>query len=146
MSTWAAIKSMQSSAYAHVKCYSVADGSFLGWLGVGTNNYVVLVGKESDAHEFDWYVYGDDLYLRKNTSPAYRYLGEGVYSYADYGLWGGNYKSPVVYNPDSTVSLKDAPSRRLYVYKDNQLCWSNGEAGLTFVRIDLPLEDPYATF
>lgn len=145
-STWAAIKSMQSSAYAHVKCYSVADGSFLGWLGVGTNNYVVLVGKESDAHEFDWYVYGDDLYLRKNTSPAYRYLGEGVYSYADYGLWGGNYKSPVVYNPDSTVSLKDAPSRRLYVYKDNQLCWSNGEAGLTFVRIDLPLEDPYATF
>lgn len=145
-STWAAIKSMQSSSFTHVKCFSLSGGTFLGWLGVGTNNYAVLVGDENSAHELDWYVDGDDLYLRKNTSPAYRYLGEGVYSYADWGLWGGNYKSPVIYNADSTVSLKGAPGRKLYVYKDSQLCWSNGEANLDFVRVDLPVEDPYATF
>ena len=145
-STWAAIMAGQSSAFATVRCYSLSSGAFLGWLGVGTNNYVVLVGDEKQAHGLDWYAYGNDLYLRKNTSPAYRYIGEGVYSYADWGLWGGNYKSPVIYNPDSTLTLKGAPGRSLYLYKDNQLCWSNGETDLNFVRVELPFEDQYATF
>ena len=139
-STYAAIKSAPSSAYTHVRCYSTIDDKFLGWLGVGTNNYTIVVSDEKDAHGCDWYVDGENLYLRKQTSPAARYLGEGVSSYADWGLWGGNYKSPVIFNPDATVSLKDSPRRKLYLYKDNLLCWSNGEAGLTFVRLDLPLD------
>ena len=109
-STWAAIKGMQASAsFTPVKCYRLSDGTFLGYLGVGTNNYVVLVGDEGSAAALDWYPYNGDTYLRKNTSPAYRYVGEGVYSYADWGLWGGNYKSPVIYNP---CLLYTSPSPR----------------------------------
>ncbi|MDA8437393.1 MAG: hypothetical protein M0Z51_00865 [Propionibacterium sp.] len=145
-STWAAIQAAGSRDYVHVKCYSLTDDRFLGWLGVGYNNYTVLVADEQDAHGLVWYADGDDLYLRKDTSGGDRYLGEGVYSYADWGLWGGNYKSPVLYNADQTLSLKGAPTRKLYLYKDNQLCWSNGEEDLEFVRVDLPVGDPFATF
>ncbi len=144
-STWAAILAAGSQGYVHVKCYSLATGTFLGWLGVGTNNYAVLVADEKDAHGLAWYVYEENLYLRKDTSPADRYLGEGYDSYADWGLWGGNYKSPVVFNPDQTVCLKGAPNRKLYLHTDNQLRWSNGEANLAFVRVDLALGDAYPT-
>ena len=61
-------------------------------------------------------------------------------------MWGGNYKSDVLYNTDQTLSLKDAPTRTLYLYKDNQLCWSDGEDDLELLRVDLPLGDPFATF
>ena len=144
-STWAAITAAGSHDYVHVKCYSQVDGRFLGWLGVGYNNYAVVVTDEKDAQGMVWYADGQDLYLQKDTSPFSRYLGEGYSSYADWGLWAGNFKSPVIYHDDMTVSLKDAPHRKLYLYTDNQLCWSNGESGLDVVRIDLPVDGPYPT-
>ena len=86
-----------------------------------------------------------DRHLRKDTAAGDRYLGEGVHGYADRGLWLGNHKSAVVCNTDQTIGLTDEPHRKPYPYKDNQLCWSNGGSDLTFVRVGLPLGDPFAT-
>ncbi len=144
-STWAAIQAAGSRDYVHVPCYRLSDGTFVGWLGVGSNNYTVLVTDEKDAHGCVWYADGQDLYLRKDTSGGDRYLGVGYDSYADWGLWGGNFKSPVLYNTDQTISLKDAPTRKLYLYEDNQLRWSNGEDNLDLLRVDLPFIDPFET-
>lgn len=137
---WSTYAQIMETTYTTVKCYRLDNGQFIGWLGVGGNNYTYVVADEKNAHRVAWYVYGEELYLCKETSGgSARYLGEGWDSYADWGLWGGNFKSPVMYNADQTITLKPAPTRKLYLATDNQLRWSNGETNVTFVRVELPL-------
>jgi hypothetical protein len=74
-------------------------------------------------------------YLRKQTSGGPRYLGR-EYSNADWELKG----SPVVYNPDATISLRDDPTTKLYVGDNSWIYWSSDDSrNANLLAIDLPL-------
>lgn len=136
---WSTYYLLSQQTYTTVRVFN-ADTSFAGWLGVGGNDYAFVLPNEKDGAKFNWYVDGEKLYLRKQTASTYdRYLGEGWDSYADWGLWTGNFAAPVKYNPDQTVTLFNSPNRRLYLHDSKQLRWSNGESNLNFVRLSLPL-------
>lgn len=144
-STYALLES--THAYQHVKVYDLATKTFLGWLGCSSGNYVQVVSDEKDAHGVTWAFSGDDLYLRKDTTPTDRFLGLADYSYAGWGLIGG-WRDPVVYNEDTSISLKSDPKRRLYVYEKggtNWLCWSDDATNKAIVGVELALQAPSLT-
>ncbi|PXA96038.1 hypothetical protein DMC18_02640 [Caulobacter sp. D5] len=122
--------------YRIVKCYDRLSGAFAGYLSTHGNN-VTVVSDEKDATPFNWYHYGSDLYLTKNSSPA-RYLGEAGGKRADWGLWAGDYCAPVIYNADSSVSLASAPGRRLRLPSgDDRVFWSDDDTATDILQIDL---------
>ncbi len=122
--------------YTKVRAYNPVTKASLGWLTKGGNNYLQLTDQESGVHPCSWYVTsGGDLYLRKQTSGGPRYLGR-EYSNADWELKG----SPVVYNDDATISLRDDPTRKLYVGDDSWIYWSSDDShNANLLAIDLPL-------
>ena len=137
---WSTYAELIRQTYKPVQTFLASNNSFAGWLGVGGNDYAFVQPEQKNASQLAWYVDGEKLYLRKQTASTYdRYLGEGWDSYADWGLWTGNFAAPVKYNPDQTVTLFNAPNRKLYLHTGNQLRWSNGETNVNFVRISLPL-------
>lgn len=117
-----------------MRCYNLITGQAEGWLGTYGNN-VDLVHDIKDAAMVDWYSYQSDLYLRKDTNPAYRYLGVGYNSYATWGVTGG-WNDAVVYNSDHTISLKSDPKRKLYKYGNDWVCWSKGEDNQNILRFE----------
>jgi len=64
------------STYRKMKCYNLATGAVVGWLGTYGNN-VDLVHDAAAAVGVAWSPYGSDMYLRKATSPNDRFLGLG---------------------------------------------------------------------
>ncbi|HLX51728.1 MAG TPA: hypothetical protein VKS82_25655 [Streptosporangiaceae bacterium] len=132
-------------AYESVKCYDAATREFRGWLGKTGNNYVSVEKDEKNAHGCYWAFDGDKLYLTKQTSgSADRALGEGLGGCADWGL-GGGYYAPVLYNEDLTISLKDEPTRKLFLDEDlSQVKWSDkgNPNPPRLLRVELPLRAP----
>ena len=122
--------------YTKVRCFNAVTKAPLGWLTKGGNNYLQLTDTEAGVHLCSWYVTSDGaLYLRKQTSGGPRYLGR-EYSNADWELKG----SPVVYNDDATISLRDDPTRKLYVGDDSWIYWSSDDSyNANLLAIDLPL-------
>ncbi|WP_051366977.1 hypothetical protein [Hamadaea tsunoensis] len=130
--------------YQPVRCLDFESGKFLGWMSVSSavDPYVAIVPKEADAHPCLWYFYGDDLYLRKDTSGGDRYLGLSGGGRAGWGLWTGQC-NPVVINKDMTISLAKNPERLLCV--DRMVngnwggAWTDGTPNRFVIQIDLPL-------
>lgn len=124
--------------YTKVKCFDPVTKKSLGWLTKGGNNYLQLTDNVEGVHPCSWYVTSDgSLYLRKETSGTIngRFLGRER-SNADWELQG----SPVIYNPDGTISLKDDPKRRLCVGDDSWIYWTDDDApNPHLLGIDLPL-------
>jgi hypothetical protein len=121
--------------YVPMKCYNLSTGDFVGWLGTYGNN-VDLVHSVEEAARLKFSSYGSDLYLRKETDPADRYLGLGWNGYATWGVTGG-WNDPIVYNGDHSISLKTDSKRKLYgPYGNDWVCWSGGEDNQNILRIE----------
>jgi hypothetical protein len=123
----------EQSRFRKLKCYYAGNGQLVGWLG-DYNANVDVVTKEKSAAEVAWSWYASDMYLRKSTSPNDRFLGLGWHGYACWVLAGWN--DAVIYNADHTISLKSEPSRKLCLYGNNWVCWSEGESSRHILRFE----------
>ncbi len=124
--------------YGVMKCSNLMTGQFLGYLGTAYNQYVDIVADKSQAAQLKWRYSGAELYLEKATEPNDRYLGVGANSYACYGLWTPTgWVDAVLYNNDKTISLKSDPKRKLYIYGDNYVCWSDGESNQSILVFEM---------
>jgi hypothetical protein len=121
--------------YRKMKCTNKMTDEEIGWLGSYGNNLDIVHSVEQGAN-LVWSSHGKDVYLRKETSPADRYLGLGWNSYACWGLTGG-WNDAVIYDIDNhTIALKSDPKRKLCLYGNDWVCWSdddNNQNILTFV-------------
>lgn len=112
------------TVYSHAACYLRKDDTFVGWLGSTRDGNALLARTETDAHGVCWDFEGTKLYLQKDTKGGERWLGLGNRSYASWGLAGGGYNAPVIYNADGTIALKDSPTRLLFLDDDDWLSWT----------------------
>lgn len=117
--------------YKVMKVLNLMTGQALGYLGTH-DNCTCIVARKEDAAQVQWDAEGDDVYLDKQTSPTDRYLGVSDLGYGSWGLKGANYREPVIYNRDKSISLKSATSRKLYgpyhrpgiINDTDWICWT----------------------
>ncbi|NUT21851.1 MAG: hypothetical protein HOV77_21970 [Hamadaea sp.] len=130
--------------YQPVRCLDLESGKFLGWMSVSSavDPYLAIAPDKAAAHPCVWYFYGEDLYLRKDTSGGDRYLGLSPGSRSGWGLWTGQ-SNPIIINKDMTISLASDPKRLLCV--DRWIngywggAWTDGTPNRFVIQIDLPL-------
>lgn len=126
--------------YKKMKCFNLMTGEMVGYLGTHDNFLTIVPAAEAVAVQWD--TEGSDLYLDKDTSPTDRYLGLADQSYAGWGLKGGGYRNPILFNRDGTISLKAAPGRKLYgpyaKITANYVCWTeDGEDNQNILRFEM---------
>jgi hypothetical protein len=117
-------------------CYNLATGAPVGYL-TSSSNWTALTPDEALGVTLMWCPVGADQVLRADQTPSYRYLGTTYVSggqWACWGLWGGGFVCPAVYNADRTITLQPFP--------DLRLCGETPAPGeLTWVYLSTP-NDP----
>lgn len=125
--------------YVHARCYTLHDGTFIGWLWSDSKGNARLARNEVDAHGVCWNMDGNDLYLQKDTQGGDRYLGLGDRNYASWGR-PGPYRCPVVYSSeDYTIGLAADPTRKLFLDNDDWLSWTaSGTDNKNILKVVVP--------
>lgn len=137
-STFAALYGKQD--YRVAPCRDMATKKDVGWLSASNGNYLIMKTHKEEAALLTWSFEGEDLYLRKKSRVADRYLGLSDGNNAGWGVVGG-WRHPVLYNKDYSISLKSDPKRRLCL-DGEWVKWSVGDAAAGLLRVDLPLVAP----
>jgi hypothetical protein len=132
--------------YQKMRAYNLKTSQPVGWVGVGSNNYIELFEKKDhkDVTTVKWVASGGKNYLARLTSPNDRFLGNYWVPWrGEWGVWGlpgGGTVYPVIWLPDHSIQL-DIPPRTpawraksflqsppsAYGYGEERLCtWSEG--------------------
>lgn len=113
--------------YYKMKC-THKDGTFVGYLASSSNNYLWLTKNSNDGSWVQWSKPADGSLWLQVHQQILRYLGDGDYDYACWGLpqapGVGPYTQPLIYNNDKTISMAVKPAISLYgPYGDQWVCW-----------------------
>lgn len=125
--------------YQVMQCTNIATHTIIGYLGVATNEYAIIVDSIEKAQKFKWVSDGSSLYLAKQTTPNDRYLGVGASDCACYGLWiPTGWVDALVYdkNGDKIIYLESDQQRKLY-YDGTYVKWSKGEKNQNILSMEL---------
>jgi hypothetical protein len=131
------------SSYQHLKATDIFTKQVLGYVGTNGFEWAALVPK-AQASMLKFENRDGKRALAKETSPSNRWLGEGEYQYADWGL-GKNYVwIDWKVDGDGTICMAEDETRKLYWYEKSgiqYICWTKHDEAGNKALLKFELED-----